>query len=286
MNSTDFTNKEQIKALVEKVSGPDMKDIAQKGLAATLEAGLFILSRYEKPHKVSYKGEIDLVTETDVQAEKIIKGMVGDVPDTEIMAEESSRDSSLREGNFWIIDPLDGTTNFAHGFPFFAPSVAYCRVISGTFTPLFGCIFIPCLREVFWAVKDKGSYLNLERISVSRETDISRSLIATGFPYDVHQEPEEVISALRQMLVTAQGIRRAGAAAIDLAYVACGRFEGFWEKKLKPWDTAAGQLLVEEAGGRVTGFRGQGYNPFVPEIIASNGLIHEKMMTLLKDFSR
>ncbi len=276
---------QRIISLVEEVSPKDLGPIAKKGIRAAVKAGLFIMDRYEKPHEISYKGEIDLVTETDLEAEKIITDTLGGSKDAEIMAEESSLDSSLRDGTFWIIDPLDGTTNFAHGFPFFAPSVAYCRIESGRFQPLFGCIFIPCLRELFWAVKAGGSYLNTRRIRVSREKEISRALLATGFPYDVHQEPEGVVSALKEMLVAAQGIRRAGAAAIDLAYVACGRFEGFWEKKLKPWDTAAGQLLVEEAGGMLTDYRGGSYNPFVPEIIASNGLVHERMVQILQGFS-
>jgi len=149
---------------------------------------------------------------------------------------------------------------------------------------LFGCVYVPVLQEFFWAIKGNGSYLNLDRIRVSKEGRLSRSLLATGFPYDVHDHPDEVVAALKALLVRAQGLRRAGAAAIDLAYVACGRFDGFWEKKLKPWDTAAGQLLIEEAGGRVSDVKGHLYNPFVPEIIASNGLIHNEMVEILERF--
>lgn len=276
----------EIVSLAEKITNSRMLETVVLGISATIEAGLFIRERYGRPHEIEYKGEIDLVTETDLESERIIKGRLVKAGDAEIIAEESSMDSSLRDGTFWIIDPLDGTTNFAHGFPFFAPSVAYCRIKSGIFQPFFGCIFVPCLNEVFWAVKAGGSYLNTSRISVSSEKRLSRALMATGFPYDVHQQPEEVISAFGQMLVRAQGIRRAGAAAIDLAYVACGRFEGFWEKKLKPWDTAAGQLILEEAGGKLTDFRGNSYNPFVPEIIASNGLVHDEMMVILGRFSK
>ncbi len=269
----------------DTVQGP-LQEIAIEGIKAGLEAGFFAKKHYGTTHKVSYKGEIDLVTETDVESERIIKNRLKRIGAAEIMAEESSLDSSLRDGTFWIIDPLDGTTNFAHGFPFFAPSIAYCTIEPACFTPLFGCVFIPCLNELFWAVRGLGSYLNTHRIRTSSENRLSRALLATGFPYDIHQDASEVISAFKEMVVRAQGVRRAGAAAIDLAYVACGRFEGFWEKKLKPWDTAAGQLLVEEAGGRVTGFKGQTYNPFVPEIIASNSLIHDEMIQVLKGFSK
>jgi len=276
----------EILSLVEnKVQGP-LRDCAIEGIKAGFEAGTFAGKRYGASHDISYKGEIDLVTETDIESERIIKERLEDVGEAEIMAEESSQDSSLRDGTFWIIDPLDGTTNFAHGFPFFAPSIAYCKIESGRFQPLFGCIFIPCLNELFWAVKGIGSYLNVSRITVSTENRLSRALLATGFPYDVHQNARDVLSAFQGMLIRAQGIRRAGAAAIDLAYVACGRFEGFWEMKLKPWDTAAGQLLVEEAEGMVTGFRGQGYDPFLPEIIASNKLIHGQMVDILKAYSK
>ena len=276
---------EKILRMVGEISGEELREVAVKGTRAAAKAGLFILDRYEKPHEISYKGEIDLVTETDLEAERIIKEALADSQGAEIIAEESSLASSPGDGTFWIVDPLDGTTNFAHGFPFFAPSIAYCQIKAGRFQPLFGCVFVPCLGEFFWAVRGGGSFLNTRSIRVSEEQEISRALLATGFPYDVHQEPEDVISALKEMLTTAQGIRRAGAAAIDLAYVACGRFEGFWEKKLKPWDTAAGQLLVEEAGGMLTDFQGKSYDPFVLEVIASNGLVHDNMVTILERFS-
>ena len=275
---------EDVISMAEGLSGSKFKEIASQGLSAIYEAGLFIRGRYGKPHDIEFKGAIDLVTETDLGSERILKKRLGGIGNAEIMAEESSLDNTLRNGIFWIIDPLDGTTNFAHGFPFFAPSVAYCQVDSGHFQSIFGCIFVPCLGELFWAIKGKGSYLNTRAVKVSPETRLSRSLLATGFPYDVHEHPDQVVSALRQMLVRAQGIRRAGAAAIDLAYVACGRFDGFWEKKLKPWDTAAGQLILEEAGGRLTDFKGNSYNPFIPEIVASNGLIHHEMLDILREF--
>lgn len=283
---TSVFNLEEIFSLASSISPEGMGDIVHNGLKAAVEAGRLARERFGKAHQVSYKGEIDLVTETDLESERIIKEQIKDVGMAEIMAEESSLDSSLRDGTFWIIDPLDGTTNFAHSFPFFGPSVAYCQVKDSVFLPLFGCVFVPCLGELFWAIQGQGSYLNTDRIQVSREQDLTRALLATGFPYDVHQNPEKVISSFKDMLVRAQGIRRAGAAALDLAYVACGRFEGFWEMKLKPWDTAAGQLLVQEAGGRLSDFSGGTYHPFLPEIIASNALIHNDMVKILERYSK
>ncbi len=277
--------REKIIDKARKISGPKLSGPLEAAFGAVFEAGQAIKSLYGNEHQVKYKGEIDLVTEADYRSEEILKSALSGLGDAEVMAEESATNLSLREGLFWIVDPLDGTTNFAHGFPFFAPSVAYARVKEGRYHTIIGCIYIPILEEFFWAIRGKGSFLNLQPLHVSGEKSLSRALIATGFPYDVHEKPDEVIAALKAMIVKAQGIRRAGAAAIDLAYVACGRFEGFWEKKLKPWDTAAGILLVEEAGGRVTDFKGGEYNPFLPEIIASNGPIHNQMVEILRVFS-
>jgi len=277
--------REKIVNKARQISGPKLSRLVETAFGTVFDAGQAIKELYGNEHLVKYKGEIDLVTEADYRSEEILKGALSGLGDAEVMAEESATNLSLRDGLFWIVDPLDGTTNFAHGFPFFAPSVAYAQVKEGRYQTIIGCIYIPILEEFFWAIRGKGSFLNLKSIRVSREKGLSRALIATGFPYDVHQKPDEVIAALRAMIVKAQGIRRAGAAAIDLAYVACGRFDGFWEKKLKPWDTAAGILLVEESGGKVTDFKGGEYNPFLPEITASNGLIHDQMVKILRGFS-
>ncbi len=276
---------DDISARLREVCRGELSDIAETAFRAAFKVGEVIRNLYGKEHRVEFKGEIDLVTEADYKSEEILKEVLSGIGAGEMMAEESATDLRLRDGRFWIVDPLDGTTNFAHGFPFFAPSVAYVRVDKGRFETLLGCVYIPILREFCWAVKGVGSFMNLERVSVSKEKELSRALLATGFPYDVHEKSDDVVDALKSIIVEAQGIRRAGAAAIDLAYVACGRFEGFWEKKLKPWDTAAGILLVEEAGGSITDFAGGSYNPFVPEIVASNGVIHDKMTDILKKYS-
>ncbi len=277
--------KEKLLELAIKTAPEGLKEAVKKAMDATFEAAMAIKELYGKPHNIKYKGQIDLVTEADYRSEEILKGALSGVGDAEIMAEESSVGAELKNGRFWIIDPLDGTTNFAHSFPFFAPSVALSTVEDGKYQTQFGCIFIPLLNEFFWAIRNKGAFLNLEKIRVSEEKELRKSLLATGFPYDVYEKPDEVISIFKSMIIRAQGIRRAGAAAIDLAYVACGRFDGFWEMKLKPWDTAAGILLVEEAGGRVSDFNGGIYNPFMKEICASNSSIHNQMLEVLKEYS-
>ena len=267
------------------VDGDELRVMDQL-IRAVLKAGDAINSLYEQPHEIEFKGEIDLVTEADYKSEEVLLSSLKGLAGAEPMAEESFKLKGMPEGRFWIIDPLDGTTNFAHGFPFFAPSVALAEISDGRYETLMACIYLPILKECFWAIKGKGAYLNTKRISVSKEAFLDKALLATGFPYDVRQQPDQVVSALKDMIVRAQGIRRAGAAAIDLAYVACGRFDGFWEMKLKPWDTAAGMLLVEEAGGRVSDFSNGSYNPFLPEICATNGLIHEEMIEVLKDYGQ
>ncbi len=261
------------------IDGPQL-EWADSATKAAMDAGEVLRELYEKPHRVRYKGAIDLVTEADTASEEVIKKILARRhPDVAIMAEESSSpDQKEMEGPVWIVDPLDGTTNFAHGFPWFCVSIAFYRRGGAEV----GVIYCPMQDELFCGIRGVGAWLNGKPISVSTVEALSQSLLATGFPYDVQKDPDQVVKPLRRMLLNAQGIRRAGAAAMDLAYVACGRLDGFWELKLKPWDTAAGQLLVEEAGGRVTDFRGRTYNPFLKEILASNGRIHDEMVKLLR----
>ena len=251
------------------------------GIAA-LQAGRLLASLYNRPHEIRFKGEIDLVTEADPAAEKIILEILcKEYPEVGILAEEShSAYDAIPKKAMWIIDPLDGTTNFAHGFPWFAVSIAYTEKGKS----LAGVIYAPMLDELFCACHGQGAWLNGRKIEVSGAGELTRSLLATGFPYNIRQRPEKVMAALEKVLTRSQGVRRAGAAALDLAYVACGRLEGFWEIKLKPWDTAAGILLVEEAGGRVTNFQGEHYSPFIHEILSSNGHIHAELVGLLKEF--
>ncbi len=245
--------------------------------AAALAAGRLQREHFEGHIKVSHKGEIDLVTEIDLQSERLILELLASsgIP---VLGEEIAK--AEPSGLYWLVDPLDGTTNYAHGFPWFAVSIALMEDKE----PIAGVVYHVMLDELFWAERNKGAFLNGRRLKVSETKRLGEALLATGFPYNVHQKPDKVVKAFHDFLVRAQGIRRAGAAALDLAYLACGRFDGFWEPLLKPWDTAAGMLLVLEAGGRVTDFLGQTYDPFVPHILATNGLIHEEMIPITSKY--
>ena len=245
---------------------------------AALTAGFIIRELYARPHTIRMKGEIDLVTEADVAAESaILASLAEDAPGIAVMAEESYQGHADLEARTWIIDPLDGTTNFAHGIPIFAVSIG----LLDRGQPLAGVIYCPMQDELFCASRGGGAWLNDRRIQVTATDFLVQALVATGFPYDIRKYTEQVIAQARSVLPKVRDIRRMGAAAVDLAYVACGRLDGFWEAALKPWDTAAGWLLVEEAGGRVTGFSGQPYSPFFGEILASNSRLHPLLIDAL-----
>lgn len=246
---------------------------------AALTAGLILKDLYDKPHTITMKGEINLVTEADIAAETaIVASLQEDAPDIPIMAEESAEESPQEpKGPIWVVDPLDGTTNFAHGFPIFAVSIALME--NGRTT--IGVIYCPLQDELFCCWQDGGAWLNGKAIRVTETDFLVQALVATGFPYDIHARLDDVLSQMRAILPKVRDIRRAGAAAVDLAYVACGRLDGFWEMDLKPWDTAAGWLLVEEAGGQVTDFTGKDYSPFYPEVLASNKTLHPLLVDQL-----
>lgn len=244
---------------------------------AALKAGSILSGLFGHVNRIMKKGEIDLVTEADLRAEKAILETIRQYfPRDSIHTEEAGeyRDSQDR---VWLIDPLDGTTNFAHAFPFYAVSIALEVDREG----VLGVVFNPTLNEYFEAVRGGGAFLNNKPIRVSQTREINDSLVATGFPYDIHENPHRVMELFGRMVVRAQGVRRPGSAAIDLCYVAAGRFDGFWEAGLKPWDTAAGIVLVSEAGGRLSGYHGEPYSPYGASIVASNGLIHDVMLTVL-----
>lgn len=243
-------------------------------------AGGEVLRRlYDTPVKIKHKGRIDLVTEADLAAEQAVLKVLRKSPiEATVVAEESAADfKEPPTGPAWIIDPLDGTTNFAHAYPWFAVSIGYmeggvCRA---------GVIYNPIQEDFFCAAAGAGAWLNGRPIKVSRAKTLEKSLLATGFPYSIEEKADEVVAALKRMLLRCQGVRRAGAAALDLAYVACGRLDGFWEINLKPWDTAAGAVLVQEAGGRLSDFAGRDFSPFQPELLASNELIHQAMLEVI-----
>jgi len=244
---------------------------------AALEAGALLHSRFGRRQKISFKGRVDLVTEMDHRSQELIIRRLGDeFPGHDFLSEELP---PVQTGSRyrWIIDPLDGTTNYAHGFPIYCVSIALAiddRIAVGA-------VHCPALREHFTAVRGRGACLNGRRIRVSKVDRLDRALLATGFPYDVRTSRVNNIRNFERFAKTAQAVRRAGAAALDLCYVGAGRFDGFWELKLKTWDMAAGMLVVTESGGTVTDFRGGPVDMARPTVLASNGLIHEQMQAVL-----
>ena len=257
----------------------DLKHVKRVGMAAAYKGGEILRSYFGKTFEIRKKGAIDLVTEADIRSEKqIIKTIRGAFPDHAILAEESG----LSEGTIqhqWIIDPLDGTTNFAHGLSFFAVSIAFA--LDGNV--VIGIVFCPITGEIFTAIAGKGAELNGRPISVSASFPLSESLLVTGFPYDLKKmHIPSLLTRFANCLKAAQGIRRFGSAALDLCLVACGRFDGFWEQHLNPWDTAAGALIAKEAGATVTDFSNKPFTVDKKEILATNGKIHKEMLLLLE----
>jgi len=224
-----------------------------------------------------HKGKLDLVTDVDHRSEEsIVRFLWHQCPEHGILSEERAEIAS-RSNCRWILDPLDGTTNYAHGYPFFCVSLAFEQ--DGAVA--WGGVYDPLRDELFTAQHGQGARLNDREVKVSQTRDIGSALLCTGFPYDVHESADNNIDAFVRFLKKARAVRRDGSAALDLCYVACGRFDGFWEMKLKPWDIAAGWLIAQEAGGRVTAFDGTASTPAKNDILASNGCIHEDMLNVL-----
>ena len=263
------------------LTDPDrpLSDLLRVACTAALRAGEIVRELYEKPHRIKMKGAIDLVTEADVASEQAIVEYLRQHSGAEILAEEASAEGGTIEENgpLWVVDPLDGTTNFAHGFPYFGISIAYSVARASQV----GVVYCPLQDELFCAGRGLGAWLNGRPLKVSDRQGLIESLVATGFPYAIRENLPAVLAQLGRVLPRVRDLRRAGAAAVDLAYLACGRLDGFWELELKPWDTAAGQLLVEEAGGRVSALAGGAWNPWCQEILASNGMIHAQLSELL-----
>jgi myo-inositol-1(or 4)-monophosphatase len=242
------------------------------------EAGQILLEKFGKKINISFKGDINLVTEADLASEfHIIEKIKSYYPRHSILAEESGNAVIDGESTWkWIIDPLDGTTNFAHGYPCFCVTIALEHdgkiVIAATYDPT--------RDEMFSAEFGQGANLNNRLIRVSENDKLANSLICTGFPYNFAEKPS-FEKHLKDMLLASRGVRRDGSAAIDMAYVACGRFDGFFEQGLSPWDVAAGVLFIEESGGKVSNYDGSKLSIYSPPICASNGLIHEEMLSIL-----
>jgi myo-inositol-1(or 4)-monophosphatase len=250
-----------------------MQEFLDTAIMAAQAAGALQRERLWLEHDIAFKGESNLVTEVDTACEELIVNSIrARYPDHDILAEENAY-TSLNSSRKWIIDPLDGTTNYAHGFPWFAVSIAL--EIDGDVKA--GVIYHPMMNEFFTAAKGKGALLNGERIHVSCRAPLKNCLLATGFPYDRTWDNENNFANFGKMQMAARAVRRLGAAALDLAYVAAGRLDGYWECKLKPWDVAAGMLLVEEAGGKVTNHKGEHYSVYDHRILVSNGMIHGEM---------
>jgi len=253
----------------------DIMTVAQD---AARKAGAVLRTNIQGVRTIRYKGDINLVTEMDMQSERVIvETLHAYFPQHNIIAEEETNLHTSSEFT-WIIDPLDGTTNYAHGYPCFSVSLA----LKEKGNIILGVVYDPMRDELYSASKGGGSYLNGRPIAVSRAQELIKSLLATGFPYDRAASERNNLDYFRDLLMASQEVRRDGSAALDLCSVASGRFDGFWELKLKPWDVAAGSLIVTEAGGMVTDLSGGAFNLHDEEILATNGAIHSKMLGIMR----
>ena len=257
-----------------------MNPFLQVAIEAARDAGAILMAEFDRPQRISYKGEVDLVTEADrLSEEAIITRLRNHFPKHAIVAEESGGEEKQSQ-YCWYVDPLDGTTNFAHGYPWFSVSIA----LQENDELLLGLVSNPVNGELFTAVRGEGAFLNQKKIRVSSIKRLATSLLGTGFPsHKRTQNPN--IHYYWEFTLASHGVRRACSAANDLCSVACGRFDGFWEFGLKPWDTAAGALLVREAGGMVTDFASRPYRLGGPELLASNGHIHAEMQQFCADIA-
>ncbi len=246
---------------------------------AAYEAGEIQLSFMGKNKNIEYKSnEFDLVTEADKQSEaKIMSILETYFPDHDVLGEETGCHNDHNSEYLWVIDPLDGTTNFTHNFPHFAVSIGLVK--NGNI--ILGVVYDPCKNELFWAAEGTGAYINSEPIQVSNVGQLHGGLLATGFAPGSLDTFEENMAYFKEFIHKGQAIRRPGAAALDLCYVACGRLDGFWELNLSPWDVTAGACIVREAGGRVTNFDSKEFDPYEKTILATNILLHDKMMEVI-----
>lgn len=247
-------------------------------IQAAEAAGAVLLDHARSGFRIDHKAAINLVTDADRQAEEtIVRTILSANPTHRVLAEERGRDGAMESPYQWIIDPLDGTTNFAHGFPFYSVSIGLeyggeCIV---------GVVLDPTRRELFTAVAGEGAYLNGERLRVSTSESLDHSLLVTGFAYDIRETTNNNLDHFSRISLRAQGVRRTGSAALDLCYVASGRFDGYWEVKLSPWDMAAGIVMVREAGGLVSGFLKDTFSLYGQELVATNGHIHNQLLDVI-----
>ena len=245
--------------------------------SAAKTAGKLLFDNVQKNRKVQFKGRIDIVTEMDLAAEKLIVARLRKaLPEASFLTEEGSVQQQASDFK-WIIDPLDGTTNYAHTFPVWCVSIA----LEYRGEVIVGCVYDPTRDELFTATKHDRSRLNGESIKVSDRRRLEQSLLATGFPYDIRTSRINNLDNFARFVRTARAVRRAGSAALDLCYLACGRFDGYWELKLHTWDMAAGVLIVRQAGGKITNFEGNSFSIYSDRLLGSNGRIHSEMIRVL-----
>ena len=260
-----------------KTLGPDPAFLAT-AVEAVIRAGDLQIAKFGTGVRVDKKGAIDLVTEVDIEVERMFRALVAErFPEHDVLAEEFNTPPTGARHR-WVFDPLDGTTNFAHGVPIFCASLAL--EIDGA--AVVGAVYDPNRKELFTAELGQGSRLNGRPLRVSANATVLDSMLVTGFPYHVQQDPDEFLKVFGQVLRHARAVRRLGSAAIDICWVAAGRMEGFWEASLKPWDTAAAALILQEAGGKVTGMDGGDWLPERPDILGTNGLFHDECLKILR----
>jgi myo-inositol-1(or 4)-monophosphatase len=256
----------------------------ETAIDAVRRAGEIQMSRFGSSLRIDRKGTIDLVSEVDLAVEAAVRTLIAErFPDHQVLAEEEGlgKDGGRAAAEFcWVFDPLDGTTNFVHGLPIFCSSLALER--DGV--ALVGAVLDPTRGELFTATRGGGAFLNGSPIRVSSAGDLIDAMLCTGFPYDVHEQVQEIVGLFGRFVGRARAVRRLGSAAIDLCYVAAGRLDGFWERGLHPWDIAAGALIVQEAGGMVTGYDGSSFTSRGGEVIASNGRLHAAMVETVTAF--
>ena len=260
------------------MSAPDPRALREAACAFAREAGAILLEGHGRVHAPEKKGRIDLVTEFDRRSEALLLARIRErFPEHAILAEESGAAGAGTARVRWLCDPLDGTTNYAHNYPFFAVSVGV--EVDGAMAA--GAVFDPVRDEMFAAAAGHGATLNGSAIRVSRIAELEAALLVTGFPYDVREHPERHLPLFQEFLLRAQGVRRDGSAALNLCYLAMGRFDGMWEGNLSPWDVAAGSLIVREAGGVVTGYDGEPFRLDGRRILTANAALHAKLLAVV-----
>jgi len=248
-------------------------------IEAVVAAGELQMKHFGGEVRVDKKGDIDLVTEIDVEVERGFRAMIAErFPDHQVLADELGGGSDIPRGPCWVFDPIDGTTNYAHGLPIFCASLAL--ELDGAAEV--AAVYDPTRRELFTAERGGGAFLNGRPLRVSGATELVDAMLVTWFPYDVHQRVDEIVGLFGAFVGKARAVRRLGSAAIDLCYVAAGRMDGFWESDLKPWDIAAGLLIVEQAGGRVTSMRGDPITSRGRSVLATNGHLHDTMLGVIR----